>query len=261
MNEAELTLKELRAKRRWERRHPGGTWPGYKFSPENREKMANKPREVGELTRYKISNSLKGKKHSAEHCEKLSKSNTGKPSPRKGCVVTEITREKLRVAMTGKPGHGKGSIRTLESRKKVSIAMQGITPEEWVGFAKGKNYCWKWYDPKLKVRKRVRAFQGNVCIECGCTKKENQGQFLTVHHVGHDKNACCSGDNKEWLFVLLCTKDHSKLQSDRRASDEKYQKLVKEKYLGKCMYTLEEYNELVATGKLVDSDYGRRDGR
>jgi hypothetical protein len=27
------------------------------------------------------------------------------------------------------------------------------------------------------------------------------------------------------------------------------------------MYTLKEYNDLVAAGKLIDSDYGRRDGR
>jgi len=33
------------------------------------------------------------------------------------------------------------------------------------------------------------------------------------------------------------------------------------KYNGKCYYTLEEYEALVAAGVLNTEDYGRRDGR
>ena len=150
-----------------------------------------------------------------------------------------------------------------EARKKVSMARQGITnPDEWPGFLFRGKYCWKWTDPRLKIKKRVRAFFGNKCIVCHKTKVENHNAHLSVNHVGNNKQACCEDNPHGWLFVPLCSSCHGRSSGTKQeAADIAYTKLINTKYGGKCYYSLEEYDRLVREGKLRTEDYGRKDGK
>ena len=102
-------------------------WLGRKHTPETLMKMqaireARGTVVVSEETRQKISAAGKGRKFSAEHKAKLSASATGrkmtpeqnaknsaarkgKPSVRKGAILSEETKEKIRLGHLGKPFH------------------------------------------------------------------------------------------------------------------------------------------------------------
>lgn len=218
-------------RKRWEAKHPGEVLPTY----------------------------IK----TEEHKKNLSLANKGKPSPRVGAVLTDDTKQLLSIAASGRVSNRKGVKLKPSTRKLISMSRQGISKEEdWVGFSKEKNYCWKWTDPELKIRKRVRAFFGNKCIECGATQANNKQKFLHVNHVGNNKGACCSDNPDGWLFVPLCTSCHSKASgTNQKNSDIKYTNIINTKYGGKCYFTLEEYDRLVEIGQLKTDDYGRRDGR
>jgi hypothetical protein len=289
-----------RQKVKWERKHPGETWPGYTRSLETRQKISISregeknpmfgkpgtmlgkitPKETREKQRAASSGEnnpmfgkpcywegksspMLGKHHREETKEKQSKANKGENSPMFGKHLTEITKQKIGLLNKGKPSPTKGKSTPQEVRKKQSMTKQGITdPEEWEGFSKEKRYCDKWYDPKLKIRKRVRAWWGNKCANCGATVANKRHRFLHVNHIGNDKRACCKDNPKGWLFVPLCTSCHGLSGGkNQEAADQKYTELIMTKYSGKCYYTLEEYESLVAAGILNTEDYGRRDGR
>jgi len=230
--------REMRHRKRWERNNPGVIYPGY--TRWSKEQLDN------------ISKNSRGKN--------LGQPNhpmRGKPSKFKGKHHTESAKALCALGRRGKP-------LSEAHKKKISMAGQGVIDEkDWVGFVKPKpHYCWKWRDPKLKIRKRVRAWWGNKCAGCGATRADAYHRYLHVDHIGNDKRACCTDNPGGWLFVPLCSSCHGLAGGKyQEPADKKYTELIMTKYGGKCYYTLEEYEALVSKGALNTEDYGRRDGR
>jgi endogenous inhibitor of DNA gyrase (YacG/DUF329 family) len=154
----------------------------------------------------------------------------------------------------GTPMEGKHH--SFETRKKISYLQLGISEDEWQGFVSTHQYCYKWTDPILKVRKRVRAFFNDTCVICGRTKEENGGAHMSVHHVGRDKSACCEGIKSDWLFVTTC-KHHHKHDP---TSQQTFREIIALQYGGKCMLTLNDYNLLYPNGGETDNQWGWRNG-
>ncbi len=76
------------------------------------------------LRNKRISNSLKGKKHSKEAIEKMRKANLGRKSPMKGKHHSEETKRKMSVSSKGKPtwNKGKTNIYSIETLNKIREA-------------------------------------------------------------------------------------------------------------------------------------------
>jgi hypothetical protein len=88
--------------------------------------------------------------------------------------------------------------------KKLSAAVQGISYDEWVGFAQDHPYCPKFDD---ECRESNREKYDRCCFLSGTTETEN-GQKLSVHHCDMNKEQGCVGHI--WKLVPLCRKWHSK---------------------------------------------------
>ena len=70
-----------------------------------------------------------------------------------------------------------------------------------------------------KLKKRIRDRDGQVCQECGSTKR------LTVHHIGYDKDNLAE-DN----LITLCTVCNSKANANRSYWQEHYSNMLEVNY-------------------------------
>lgn len=118
-----------------------------------------------------------------------------------------------------------------------------------------------------QVDPRVRAFQGNVCLLCGKTEREN-GTRLNNHHVFYEKKTCCWIDeNGEYwtnlnakdhvekdyyigknpnYFAMLCDKCHCSTNGgfeNRKRNANNLRNIIDKKFGGKSYYTEEEMVE------------------
>ncbi len=265
---------------------------GKKASEETKEKMRlahsgeknhNFGKKFSEETRRKISESKKGEnhplfgKHRSDEVKKaIGDAHRGEKHHNFGKHLSDDLKEKIRLATSGEKNHNYGKSVPLETkgkmaasrmghkiphdiRIKMSCSHLGISESEWNGFAATGNYCEKWTDPILKVRKRVRAFFGDTCVLCSKTHKDNGNHFMSVHHVTSDKSVCCEGSKEDWLFVTLCHNCHSK-EGYKEETEIALRKMISEKFGGKCMLTLSEYNELYPDGSEGDKQWGKRNG-
>jgi group I intron endonuclease len=99
----------------------------------------------------KIRKSNLGKKRSPETCKKLSERTITWSPSRKGVVVSESTRQKQSLAKVGKPGPWTGRKRSQETIDKISKAKKGT-----MGPNKGKR-------PSEETRKKIsRSLIGNI---------------------------------------------------------------------------------------------------
>jgi len=279
-----MSNQEQKRKRHYERKNPGKTWPGYRFSNKGRENISKgllgkAKTPLSKEQKEKISKSLSGKPGpnlgkimSREQKEKISRSMVGKPGPWLGKPLSEEHKESLSRSCSGIPKSEETRRRMSDSRKgkklsdatkkKISVTKQNIPPEEWIGPAKKQLYCPDWRDPTINIRKRVRAFFGGKCVECRKTKEENGGYFLDVNHVNENKDACCTGEVGECLFVTLCKSHHAIATGPKNKEyyKQRYRELVALQYGGKCYYSLEEWEDLIKKGILKSEDWGKRDG-
>jgi len=213
-------------------------------------KRVGTPMPGGEMKLYPAP--FQGKHHTEETKERIGRSSSGRhPS--------QATLKKMSEVKKGKPNPMEGRHHSYATKKRMSVSAQGISEEEWVDFKKNHPYCWKWTDPELKIKKRVRAFFKGRCVECGKVR-EPGGYFLSVHHVSRNRDACCTGETFEWLFIVLCRKHHRIAEANPETYIPKYKRMIKEQYGGKCYYTLVEFDDLVERGVLKSSDWGRKDG-
>jgi hypothetical protein len=201
------------------------------FTEEHRRKIgeANSRRVVTEETKRKISESRKLLFSSSQEAhENMSKAMKGKPSPRKGVVLsdeiktrisqnrtgkgvgnknakrkedfTEMELENLRYRMVGNEIR-KGAKLTDETKRKIAESRVGKSASEETKKKMSecrtgeKNPNWnggpKDYCIKFKYgtfRNRCRAYFDNVCVLCGQPAGE---ETLDVHHVYYNKKACC----------------------------------------------------------------------
>ena len=101
-----------------------------------------------------------------------------------------------------------------------------------------EEYCKK-FNPEFKSR--VRAFFGFRCLICG-KSEEDEGRKMAVHHVNYEKSSCCDKDIKP-LFATLCMKHHALTNHNRDYWNSELEKIINEKYGGKCYFTKLEMSE------------------
>ena len=87
----------------------------------------------------------------------------------------------------------------------MSAAQQGISVDEWEGYATEKVYCDKFDD---ECRQRNRDKYDNKCFVCWKNKKSNGNRRLSVHHISKDKMDGCNG--AKWQLIPLCSSCHGK---------------------------------------------------
>lgn len=95
------------------------------------------------------------------------------------------------------------------NREKVSARSQGISYEEWEGFAKDHPYC-PLFDETCRESNRDK--YDRKCFLCGKDESENttstdKHRKLSVHHFDMQKMAGCGGH--EWKLVPLCIHCHA----------------------------------------------------
>lgn len=265
---------------------------GKKLSEETKEKMRlahsgsrnhNFGKHFSEETRAKLSAAMSGSKNHAfgkprpDHVKKaIGDAHRGPKNKFFGKPLPEELKKKISEAEMGERNHNFGKHFSEETKQKISdahlgmaipaevrikmsAAHQGIPVEEWESFAATGKYCSKWTDPRLKVRKRVRARFGGKCAICKATKEDNKGKFLSVHHVLRDKMACCNGSTSDWLFAPLCQNCHAKY-GNLPDFEVKLREIIALEFGGKCMLSLEEYNTLYPEGSESDRQWGKRNG-
>jgi len=197
----------------------------YATHPETHEKIraASTGRKHTEESKQKISATHKGEIKSLEHRQKISAALKGR-NYRNGYIITDETKNKIRITLTGRKA-------SEETKKKLSVMRQGEKCYWWRGGKSFEPYC-----PKFNrdLRRRVRAFFGNVCVNCGKTKAENRNWNMDVHHVNYDKMLCCN--EVKPLFVTLCHSCHvgTTHTKDRLQWEIKFTKLIESEYNGKC---------------------------
>lgn len=186
---------------------------------------------------------------SDETRRKMSEAKKGKPSPKRGIPLSEETKKKISESRKGKccgkDNHFYGKTHTPEvrerlsklytgrklseeTRNKMSEARKGEKCYWWKGGVSYEPYCIKF---NKEFKERVRNFFGRNCVECGKTEEENKAK-MCVHHVNFNKETCC--DDTKPLFVTLCRSCHGKTQFNREFWEERYTKLIDEKYNGQC---------------------------
>lgn len=259
---------------RWSRDHRGEKNPmfGKHHTKQTRKRLsdAGKGRIVSEETRKKISESnlgkLQGEKHPmfGKHHTESARKRMSESHPR--TPKSEEMRERLSESNRGKhnhrgknnPNYGKtgdnapmwGKHHTEETKKKMSEAscgernsMYGKAGEKsprWLGGKSFEPYC-----PKFtkEFKKRVQAFFGNQCIECG---PPQNGANLLIHHVDFNKNSCC--DSTIPLFVPLCRSCHSKTNFNREYWKQHFAEIINNYYQGRCYLSHNEMLQLSEIG-------------
>jgi len=135
----------------------------------------------------------KGIPRSKETIKKMSDSQLGKTIPQE-------QRDQISVTLTGRK-------MSYESRCKKSAVAQGISLNEWEGFAHEQKYCPAFNE---SIKERVRDKYERLCFVCGKTEEENlatHNEKLSVHHTDMQKQQGCDGH--EWKLVPLCKVCHS----------------------------------------------------
>jgi len=206
------------------------------FSEEHRRKIgeANRRRVVKESTKQKISES---RKHlfetSIEAHANLSNAMRGKPSPRKGVILSEETKEKIsrnrkgkcmgddnpnrnrvpteeeimkmRLAKLGKVGNRKGQSHSDIAKQKIRVAHIGtkateVTKKKMRDSHIGeKNHNWNGGPKDYCVKFKYGTFR-NRCRAyfdnvCVLCGQPAGEETLDVHHVYYNKKACCEVSN------------------------------------------------------------------
>ena len=89
-------------------------------------------------------------------------------------------------------------------RHRLSAGCQGISYDDWDGYAIATPYCAKFNE---SCREHNRDKYGRACFICGKEETEN-GRKLSVHHRDMSKTQGCDGE--KWKLVPLCNSCHSR---------------------------------------------------
>jgi len=159
---------------------------GYKFSEEAKRRMSEgaKHRKITPLFRKARSDNAKinpnygmrGKHHSEETKIKISLAKKGKPSPRKGAIVSEETKEKMR-------------------------QYRGDRTSNWQGGKSFEPYSIDW---TKTLRRSIRERDRYTCQLCG------REPAISVHHIDYNKKNC----NPKNL-ITLCNSCNAKVNFNR----------------------------------------------
>lgn len=167
--------------------------------------------------RRKMSERLKGCIHTKEHLLNMSKSLKGihRTEEQKinlsrfhtGKVLSAETRKKIGEAQ-------RGTHLSEETRRKISIALSGNKSHTWRGGITNDPYPLGW---TRTYKEQIRNRDGYKCKICGCSETECIKK-LSVHHIDYNKMNITPSN-----LVSLCTKCHSKTNSNREYWKEHFQ--------------------------------------
>jgi hypothetical protein len=188
------------------------TFKGKHHTPEALQKMskAKKGKPCTNETKQKISNTLKGTHISDETRKKLSTNHSG--GLKKGCVSTE-TKQKMSKAKKGKPSTFKGKHHSNETKQKISLSkigqFSGENHPNWLGGISTFPYPFKWNN---KLRNQIRERDNYTCQECGLKQEALSGRHkkLSVHHIDYNKDNLNPSN-----LISLCLPCHSKTNYTR----------------------------------------------
>lgn len=130
---------------------------------------------------------------------------------REGVKHTPETKAKMSAVRTGTrvgenhPLYGKSP--TMATRRKFSATRQGISYDEWEGFATDSPYCPKFNEA---CRESNRVKYDRRCFLSDMTEDEN-GKKLSVHHIDMNKQQGCDGYT--WKLVPLSVKWHNRVHT------------------------------------------------
>jgi len=166
---------------------------GRKLSPEHIAKMIAAQKGVkcpnkGLKGHPKYGGFVKGDKHSEETKNKISMAGKGRPSPRKGVVLSIETRKRISLAGIGRPAWNKGKTSELSGEKHYN----------WKGGSSKQKYVLFSKHLKAEVIER----DNFKCQICGCPESECIRR-LDVHHIDYNKK----NYNKSNL-IALCMSCH-----------------------------------------------------
>ena len=174
---------------------------GKSHSEETKRKLsesAKNRKPISKKTRDKMSMAHVGRVYkpiSKETRDKISKAH-------KGMKASNETKRKMTIVRTGKKA-------SEVVRRNMSAAQQGITINEWEGYANEKVYCDRFND---ECRQRNRNKYDNKCFVCGKTKIDNGDRLLSVHHISKNKDEGCDGSR--WGLIPLCGSCHGKAHNE-----------------------------------------------
>lgn len=153
-------------------------------------------------TKKKISESLKGYKHSEETRKRMSKAF-------KGRKYSEETRKKMGLAKKGQHLSPKTEFGKLEKHPN------------WQGGLSFEPYGIEFNN---KFKRAIRKRDNQVCMLCGI-HREKLKKALDVHHINYDKKLTIPQN-----CISLCRKCHIKTNQNRKHWVKFFQSLLSEKY-------------------------------
>jgi len=141
-----------------------------------------------------LSDALKGKKKTKEHCQHICESTKG---IKRKDAFTEVHKQRL------------------------SAAKQEIPFERWEGFVSVNLYDKNW---NCRFKRAIRKRDNYICLKCNI-HQEKLSRTLNIHHINYDKKLtipqnCCS----------LCNGCNSEVNKNRKHWTKFFQSLLAERY-------------------------------
>jgi len=134
---------------------------------------------------------------------------------RRNKAHSEETKKRLSIVRTGRPSNRKGEIMSQETRILISCTKLNLSRNEWKGFANAQSYCDAWKDKEYKedIRKRD---------DCKCKNPDcnyiSTNKVLDIHHIDYNRKNCAP-DN----LITLCRSCNTKANYKREYWQEYYQ--------------------------------------
>ncbi len=185
---------------------------GRHHTKESKEKISqNKNRSL------KISKKLIGRPKSQQHKKKLSESHKNRESSFKGKHHTEEIKQKISKSLMGRYIGDLNPARRPEVREKLS----GENNPNFNNWSSRKPYC-KLFSPRLK--EEIRKRDNHICQNPKCNKIQNNIRH-SIHHIHYDKENCYPD------LITLCRKCNSLANSNRDYWEQLYMEILKERRL------------------------------
>jgi hypothetical protein len=180
----------------------------------------------------RLSLATKGVPKSDSMRSKLAVTKTGiKRAP-----FSKVCRDRMRESHLGERNHQYGKPPSLDHRAKI---VEGKIGGFWYGNVRYNDvpqYCEKYNE---NLRRRVRAYFGHRCFECGMPQL---GINLSIHHVHYNKKTCCDGSPND--LVPLCLACHAATNTNRDYWEKHFtHMLYSGNPSGKCFFTREEMRQ------------------
>lgn len=142
----------------------------------SKAKTGLKLKPFSEEHKMNISNGLKGHKHTEETRRRISESQMGRVSARKGVTLSEETKEKIRKAR-------KHQIFTVETRRKLSESHRGEKSYLWRGGITQENKRIRNTIEYRLWRESVFKRDNYTCVWCGTRSGNGKSVKLNADHI------------------------------------------------------------------------------